>query len=77
MNPISANGFGGLYELQREDGSPVCMSDTVVSDQDLYTVTGGRAPHKPSSSGFVQVSGPGFNCRELYASVFRLVWVKR
>lgn len=42
---------------------------------DAWQVTGGRAPHKPSSEGKVWVEDwAGFTAREYYPSVFGMRW---
>ena len=38
---------------------------------DVSEITGGSAPHKPSSTGFVRLESG----REVYAGVFNLKWV--
>lgn len=73
---IESKGWDGVYRLCYADGSPVGPSDNVVSNNVVYTITGGSAPHKSSSSGCVYVSGGGFTDRQLYAHVFGMKWVK-
>lgn len=52
---------------------PVCMGQKVRK----YIVTGGRAPHKPESTGRVYVSGIGKNGlnREFFPNVFNMKWI--
>jgi len=56
--------------------SPVCVGQKVQS-RESYIVTGGRAPHKPSSSGRVyvkQVGGDKWG-REFFPTVFKMKWI--
>ncbi|NDF15536.1 hypothetical protein EB061_09470, partial [bacterium] len=54
---------------------PVCIGQKVKDFRgDYAVVTGGRAPHKPSSEGKVWVR-EGTSEREYYPSVFGLKWV--
>jgi len=55
---------------------PVCMGQKVRS-RGTYVVTGGRAPHKPSSSGRVYVKEVGKSGwgREFFPNVFNMKWV--
>lgn len=73
---IESKGWDGVYRLVYADGSPVGPSDNVVSNNVVYTITGGSAPHKPSSSGSVYARGAGFTDRQLYAHVFDMKWVR-
>lgn len=55
---------------------PVCMGQKVRS-RETYVVTGGQAPHKPSSSGRVyvkQVGEDGWG-RQFFPNVFKMIWV--
>jgi hypothetical protein len=52
-------------------GIPVTKGEAVVDFRgDADTVTGGQPPHKPSSTGLVDVKRGSF-----YPSVFGLKWV--
>jgi len=55
---------------------PVCMGQKVRS-RGTYVGTGGRAPHKPSSSGRVYVKEVGKSGwgREFFPNVFNMKWV--
>ena len=53
---------------------PVCMGQKVRSKK-TYTVTGGRAPHKPSSSGRVYVKESDGFSREFFPTVFKMKWI--
>jgi len=54
---------------------PVCIGQKVKDFRGDYSVvTGGRAPHKPSSEGRVWVR-EGTSEREYYPSVFGLKWI--
>lgn len=55
---------------------PVCMGQKVRS-RETYVVTGGQAPHKPSSSGRVYVKqvGEGGWGRQFFPNVFKMIWV--
>lgn len=73
---ILSQGYDGAYKLVTKAGANVEVDDPVTagSDGSIWTVTGGRAPHSPASTGRVYVTGPGD--REFFPSVFNLVWVK-
>jgi hypothetical protein len=61
------------WTLERKDGTPVCIGETLTTHRDeTYVITGGRPPHKPSSTGRVWVEGGG----EYFPSVFDLRWVE-
>jgi hypothetical protein len=64
----------GAYILAHKSGA-ICYRDEVVKDfrGEEHTLTGGRCPHKPSSSGFVY-TGDGY---EYYPGVFDLQWVNQ
>ena len=52
---------------------PVRMGETIqCSRGESYTITGGRAPHKPSSTGRVWVKEVS---QEYFPTVFGLEWV--
>jgi hypothetical protein len=56
--------------------SPVCVGQK-VRNRDSYIVSGGRAPHKPSSSGRVYVKTVGGDRmgREFFPHVFNMKWI--
>jgi hypothetical protein len=57
--------------VHQVSGTPVCVGETLSSGRgDRYTITGGRPPHKPASTGRVWVEGGG----EYFPSVFDLEW---
>lgn len=63
----------GDWTLERMDGTPVCIGEMLETHRgDRYTITGGRPPHKPASTGRVWVEGGG----EYFPSVFDLTWVE-
>ena len=56
---------------------PVCVGQKARSFRgDIWTVRGGDAPHKPSSTGRVYVTAvkDGFN-RQFFPTVFKMKWV--
>lgn len=61
------------WTLHTKDGNPV-TTGTVVTDfrGDRSRIIDGTPPHKPQSCGFVVTAGG----RELYTSVFSLIWTK-
>jgi hypothetical protein len=62
----------GDWILLHEGGEHVLEGSTVTSFRgEQYTITGGRPPHKPESTGRVYTSGG-----EFFPSVFNLVWQK-
>jgi hypothetical protein len=62
------------WTLERTDGTPVCIGEMLESHRgDQYRITGGRPPHKPSSTGRVWVEGGG----EYFPTVFDLTWVDK
>lgn len=56
--------------------SPVCVGQKVRS-RESYIVSGGRAPHKPSSSGrvYVKTIGGDRMGREFFPTVFKMKWI--
>jgi hypothetical protein len=63
----------GNWALEHEDGTPVVIGETLSTGRgDRYVITGGRAPHKPSSTGRVFVEGGS----EFFPNVFDLKWVE-
>lgn len=63
----------GNWTLEHKDGTPVCIGDKLTTHRgETYTITGGRPPHKPSSTGRVWVEGGG----EFFPTVFDLTWVE-
>lgn len=75
-NYITSVGYDGKrWLLLREDGTErgLHKGEAVRSFRGEHAViTGGRAPHKPGSTGKVWTEGGG----EYYPSVFGLRWVK-
>lgn len=63
----------GNWTLERLDGTPVCIGETLsTGGGDRYIITGGRPPHKPASTGRVWVEGGG----EYFPTVFDLRWME-
>lgn len=61
------------WTLTHKDGTPAQMWEMLESHRgDQYRIIGGRAPHKPASSGRVWVEGGG----EFFPTVFDLKWVE-
>ena len=60
--------------VHQGSGRPVTEGEVVLDFRgDADTVTGGRPPHKQSSSGFVWTDAGA----EFYPSVFGLQWVEK
>lgn len=61
-------------------GEAHALGDVVVSFRgETYTLVGMTPPHKPASSGFVNVSLPGSkpdDCSQYYPSVFGATFVR-
>jgi len=55
-------------------GKPVQMNERVAEDARKLIVTGGKAPHKPSSSGRVWVK-EGKTLHEWFTHVCEMKWV--
>ena len=78
-----SQGYDGEYKLvDAETGVTLMRGVTVTSgNNDLYRLDGGKAPHKPGSTGRVYVTlmdygaSPGSQ-REYYPSVVGAKWVK-
>jgi hypothetical protein len=68
--PITHKGWRLIYVLS---GQPVLKGDMVATSYGVAPVVDGRPPHKPASSGFVQV-GDGLS-PEYYATVFNMRWL--
>lgn len=70
IKKVEADG----WTLVRSDSKiPVCLGDTLTDFRGhTAPLTGGRPPHKPSSTGRVYVE-PGL---EFFPSVFGLEWVR-
>jgi hypothetical protein len=74
----SVNYEGKKQTLKDNSGKSLSKGDLVVCFRgDRYILTGGKAPHKPSSSGKVYVKPEGagdFSERDFSPSVFDLKW---
>ena len=69
MNAIKKNGWTLVHE---HTGKSVAEGDVVLDFRgEVGIITGGRPPHKPSSTGFVWTT----DGRECYPGVFDLKWV--
>lgn len=74
MQPITSTGYDGKKWLLIDE---VTQRSVKIADVrkdfrgETGRVHGGRAPHKPSSTGRVHVDG-----REYYPSVFGCVWTR-
>ena len=74
MNPIiQEDGAGRPCILVDAHGEPVKQGQTVVHRDGTYTVTGGRAPKQPGSTGRVWVER-GDEFGEYFPSVFGMSW---
>lgn len=70
MREITSNGFRLVHETT---GAPVYFEDIIRDFRgDEHVITGGKSPHKPSSTGRVYTA----RNREFFPTVFRLIWVK-
>ena len=77
--PIRAVGWtSDFFALVDSDGFPVVAGQVVTDFRgEKHRVEGGRAPHKPESTGRVSVyRGRTTLVNEFYPSVFGLRWVK-
>ena len=75
-NGYDRNGTPQTFVLVRKDiGQPVEVGETVVRrGGGEATVKGGRAPHKPSSTGRVYVDEGRTYTGEYFPSVYGLEW---
>lgn len=70
MREITSNGFRLVHETT---GAPVYFEDIIRDFRgDEHVITGGRCPHKPSSTGRVYTA----RNREFFPTVFKLIWIK-
>ena len=59
------------WSLLTKDGKPVIEGSTHTNFRgETAVITGGRSPHKPSSSGFIHTAAGG----EYYAGVYDMKW---
>jgi hypothetical protein len=66
------------YYLAHANGASVQMDEPVKCFRgEDYIITGGRSPHKPSSTGKVWVKDTKGNSAEYYPTVFDMKWEKR
>lgn len=79
MSFIQSKDFEGriCVLIDQSTGKMLSNGDTVKTFRGEYLrLTGGRAPHKPSSEGKVWLNEPGFPIgSEFYASVIGAEWV--
>jgi hypothetical protein len=74
---IKSKGWDGMYILVDAKSSyRIETGQKVKHDGSTYTVTGGRAPHKPSSQGKLWVKENVGMGGEIYPSVAGLKWLK-
>lgn len=75
---ITSQGHDGAYKLVYQvSGANVEKGDPVKDrDNATWTITGGRSPHSPASTGRVWVTSVGGGDREFYPGVFDLKWEK-
>lgn len=80
---IISKGWDQYYVLVNELDGELVPPGSLVRDRDgvrLARITGGRAPHKPSSTGRVWIqpedpkAGFGNGSCEFFPSVFGLCW---
>ena len=76
--PYTAEGHDGTYTLTRKDGKPVAVGDIVTDFRgENYALKGGKAPHKPGSTGSIYLSPPGEDSvHSGYPGVCDLTWVR-
>lgn len=75
-NYCDRKGYDGMYRLVKKDGIPITIPyEYTDGNEEACEVTGGTAPHKPSSEGFI-LKGSGFNSKEFYAGTADLKWQK-
>lgn len=75
---ITSKGYDGReYTLAYEFDSVPAKLDTALaaSDGAEFMLVGGRAPHKPGSTGRVWVTNADLATLEFYPGVFGLKWV--
>ena len=79
---ITQRGHDGYYVLTGSDGQPVEKEQIFATSRgESVKLTGGAAPHKPSSTGRVYVlhlgeGGEELNESEYFPSVIDCKWVK-
>lgn len=67
---ITSQDYTGTACTLTHNGQPVNSGEILeTNDGDQYRITGGRAPHKPSSTGKVWTDGG-----EFFPSVFNCAW---
>ena len=84
LNPAKCDAVTSMDWEEKENTlvyekslKPVCVGQKARSFRgDIWTVRGGDAPHKPSSTGRVYVTAVknGFN-RQFFPTVFKMKWV--
>lgn len=71
------NYLGDWCVLRDSTGRVVQVGDKLPDSRgQRWRVAGGRAPHKPGSSGGIHVALPGNQPTSFYPSVFDCYWVK-
>jgi len=71
---ISKNFLNMDMILVKDKNIPILFNEVISKDGAI--IDGGRAPHKPSSEGFVWIkSNNNYVTTEYYPSVFNLKWV--
>lgn len=73
---IDRDGTPRTFVLMREDGGQAVELDETVVDfrGEDATVQGGRAPHKPGSTGRVYVDEGNMYEGEYFPGVYGLIW---
>ena len=70
MREITSYGYRLVHQ---NTGAPVYYEDIIRDFRgDEHVITGGRSPHKPSSTGRVYTA----RSREFFPTVFKLIWVE-
>jgi hypothetical protein len=74
---LTGKGWDGNYVLMDKSGHAVGRNSKVKNrDGKIWRLTGGKPPHKPSSSGKIYVVSAAGESREFYPRVMGLQWVK-
>ena len=75
---INSQGFEGMYVLiNPQNGTRVTLGEQFLHDGKTFKIEGGRAPHKPGSTGriWVREIGDDMHQQEVFPHVHDLRWV--
>lgn len=77
--PITSTDYQGeaMTLVDENTFAPILVGEVRTSREERYAIVGGRAPHKPGSSGRVGVCAPGGTEAdfEFYPSVVGAKWM--